>query len=178
MGACPISRRTRRKPRFYGKVTAGGCMVRIETIVILIACCTAVAFAQNGASSQAPSSQAQTARPQKVRVSTGVMLGQVDHKTMPVYPNEAMTKGIQGDVTFKIEVDETGKITAFVPGEGDPLLIAASKDALRTFHFRPYLLNGTPTRVESELGFHFAVEKTADGANGHVECMASIPNRP
>jgi TonB family protein len=155
-------------------------MVRIGTIVILVACCTAVAFAQNGAAapSQAPSNQTQTARPQRVRVSTGVMLGQVDHKTMPVYPNEAMTKGIQGDVTFKIEVDETGKITAVAPGEGDPLLMAASKDALRTFHFRPYLLNGTPARVESELGFHFVVEKTADGVNGHVECMTSIPGRP
>jgi protein TonB len=107
------------------------------------------------------------------------MLGLVEHKTMPTYPDEAMNKGIQGDVIFKIEVDETGKITASEPiGGGDPLLVTASKDALRTFHFRPYLLNGTPTRVKSQLGFHFAVEKTADGVNGHVECMASIPNRP
>jgi protein TonB len=106
------------------------------------------------------------------------MLGLVEHKSMPVYPDEAMKKGIQGDVIFKIEVDETGKITASEPVGGDPMLIAASKDALRTFRFRPYLLNGTPTRVKTQLGFHFAVEKTADGVNGHVECMTSIPNRP
>jgi len=113
-----------------------------------------------------------------VRVSSGVMLGRVEHKTMPVYPDEAMSKGIQGDVILKIEVDETGKITSSVLVEGDPLLIAASKDALRNFRFRPYMLNGTPTKVQSKLGFHFAVEKTADGVNGDVECMASIPNRP
>ena len=106
------------------------------------------------------------------------MLGLVEHKTMPVYPDEAMEKRIQGDVIFKIEVDETGRIISSVPLEGDPLLVAASKDALRTFRFRPYLLNGTPTKVESQLGFHFSVEKTADGVNGHVECMASIPDRP
>ena len=155
-------------------------MSKIRTIVMLVACCAAVAFAQNGAaaSSEAPQNQAQPARPPVIRVSTGVMLGLVEHKTMPVYPDEAMKKGIQGDVIFKIEVDETGKITASAPVEGDPLLIAASKDALRNFRFRPYLLNGTPTRVESQLGFHFSVEKTADGVNGHVECMASIPNRP
>jgi len=104
------------------------------------------------------------------------MLGAVVHKTMPVYPVEAMKKGIQGDVIFKIEVDETGKITSSVPGEGDPLLIAAAKDSLRTFRFRPYLVNGTPTKVRSQLGFHFSVQKTDDGANGHVECLASIPN--
>ena len=154
-------------------------MSKIGTIVILIVGCAAVALAQNSAapSPEAPPTQAQPAR-QTVRVSNGVMLGLVEHKTMPTYPDEAMNKGIQGDVIFKIEVDETGKITASEPIGGDPLLIAASKDALRTFRFRPYLLNGTPTRVKTQLGFHFAVEKTADGVNGHVECMASIPNRP
>ncbi len=155
-------------------------MSRIRTIVILVACCAAVASAQNGAgaSSEAPQNQAQPARPQVIRVSTGVMLGLVEHKTMPVYPDEAMKKGIQGDAIFKLEVDETGKITSSAPVDGDPLLIAASKDALRNFRFRPYLLNGTPTRIESQLGFHFSVEKTADGVSGNVECMASIPNRP
>ncbi len=155
-------------------------MSKIGAIVMLVACCAALASAQNGAgaSSQTPQNQAQPARPPVIRVSTGVMLGLVEHKTMPVYPDEAMKKGIQGDAIFKLAVDETGKITASAPIDGDPLLIAASKDALRNFRFRPYLLNGTPTKVESQLGFHFSVEKTADGVSGHVECMASIPNRP
>jgi TonB family protein len=153
-------------------------MSKIGAIVILVACCAAVASAQSGATASSQAPQNQPAHPQMVRVSSGVMLGRVEHKTMPVYPDEAMSKGIQGDVIFKIEVDETGKITSSVLVEGDPLLIAASKDALRNFRFRPYMLNGTPTKVQSQLGFHFAVEKTADGVNGHVECMASIPNRP
>jgi periplasmic protein TonB len=149
-------------------------MSRIRTIFILLACCVGgVALAQNN--NTAPS-QNQNARPQPVRVSNGVMLGRVEHKTMPVYPEEAMTKGIQGDVIFNIEVDETGKITSSVPVEGDPLLVAASNDALRTFRFKPYLVNGTPVRVQSQLGFHFTVEKTADGVNGKVECIAAIPN--
>ena len=29
------------------------------------------------------------------------MLGLVEHKTMPVYPDEAMKKGIQGNVIFQ-----------------------------------------------------------------------------
>lgn len=157
-------------------------MPLIKPVVTLIACCMAIAFAQNSPAppSETPQNQTQPAHPQtvRVRVSTAVMLGMVEHKTMPVYPDEAMKNGIQGDVVFKIEVDETGKLTVSVPVEGDPMLIAASKDALQTFRFRPYLLNGTPTKVESQLGFHFSTEKTADGVNGHVECMASIPNRP
>jgi TonB family protein len=153
-------------------------MSRTRTIVILIACWTAVAVAQNGAATPSEAPQNQSARPQVVRVSTAIMLGRVEHKTMPIYPEDAMTKGIQGDVIFKIEVDEAGKITASTPIDGDPLLVAASKDALRTFRFRPYQLNGTPTKVQSQLGFHFSVEKTADSVNGHVECLTSTPNRP
>jgi protein TonB len=106
------------------------------------------------------------------------MLGLVEHKTMPVYPDEAMKKGVQGNVVFKVEVDEAGKLASIALVEGDPLLVAASKDSLQTFRFHPYLVNGTPARVRSQLGFHFSTEKTADGASGHVECMASIPNRP
>jgi periplasmic protein TonB len=138
-------------------------MSRIISLLILVACCAAVATAEDSSA---------------VHVSTAVMLGRVEHKTMPVYPDEAMSKGIRGDVVFKIEVDEKGKIISSVPGAGDPLLIASSKDALATFRFRPYLLNGTATKVQSQLGFHFFLEKTADGVNGHVECMASVPANP
>lgn len=139
----------------------------------------AIGFAQSNPPAPSDSaSKVQPAHPPKARVSTGVLLGLVDHKTMPVYPDEAMTKGIQGDVIFKIEVDETGKITTVTPIDGDPLLLAASKDALRTFHLRPFLLDGTPTRIESQLGFHFTLEKAGDSVNGHVECMTSTPKRP
>jgi protein TonB len=139
-------------------------MLRIGTMIALLAFCSAVVAAQ--------------VRADRVRISTNVMLGMVEHKTMPVYPDEAMKRGIQGDVIFKIDVDETGKITSSEPVAGDPLLIAAAKDALRTFSFHPYLLNGSPVKVETQLGFHFSTEKTADGASGHVECMTSIPKRP
>src|SRR5580704_14548883 len=113
-------------------------MSRIRAITLLVACFTAFSVAQNNA---APPSDnpAPPARPPRVRVSTGVMLGLVEHKTMPVYPEEALKKGIQGDAIFKIEVDETGKIVTSVPRDGNPLLLAASKDALQTFRFRPYL---------------------------------------
>jgi TonB family protein len=154
-------------------------MSPIRTIVMLIACCTAIAFAQSSPSppSGVPPRQIQPVH-SPVRVSNGVMLGLVEHKTMPVYPEDAMKKGIQGDVVFKVEVDETGKIASIALVQGDPLLVAAGKDSLQTFRFRPYVVNGTPTRMEGQLGFHFSTEKTSDGISGHVECMASIPNRP
>jgi outer membrane biosynthesis protein TonB len=155
-------------------------MSRIVTFLAILAASLTIAFAQDGVvTSKLPST-----RPPRVRVSTGVMLGLVQHKPMPVYPDEAMTKGIQGDAIFKVDIDETGRIVSTIPIDGDPLLIAASVEAMRDFRFRPYLLNGTPTIMESVLGFHFAVQKSADGVNGRVDCMqqgdmpANLKDRP
>jgi len=53
--------------------------------------------------------------------------------------------GTEGDVIFKIVIDETGKIVMSVPVEGDPSLIAASVDALREFLLRSYVINGAAT---------------------------------
>ncbi len=151
-------------------------MSRIRRMVIFIACCITVGLAQNSPDAQ---SQVHPLRPTKIRVSGGVILGLVERSATPAYPEEALTKGIQGDVIFKIDVDETGRIVLSVPVEGDPLLVAASVDALRDFRFRPYLLNGTPVGiVESQLGFHFSLEGKGVETKGRVDCMSSIPFRP
>jgi outer membrane biosynthesis protein TonB len=106
-----------------------------------------------------------------VRVPTGVMLGRFEHKVMPVYPDEAMMKGIQGEVWFNIEVDEMGKIVSAQAMGGDPLLIAASKEALEKSRFYPYVVNGTPVRVAAQLGFQFMLEKTGPSVSGRVDCI-------
>ncbi|MGA7575904.1 MAG: energy transducer TonB [Terriglobales bacterium] len=147
-------------------------MSGIRTMVALLAGCIAVAFGQSGD----VSTPVQTPI-RMIRVANGVMLGMVARKALPEYPEEAMLKGIQGDVIFKIDIDETGKIVLNVPVEGDALLVAASEDALREFRFLPFLLNGTATRVETQLGFHFSVKKKDGAASGRVECMTSIPDR-
>src|ERR1039458_3215690 len=98
-------------------------MSRIKAIVALLVGCITVGLAQN--TPDAPS-QTQPPRPSRIRVSGGAMLGLVEHKAMPEYPEESMRKGIQGDAIFKIDVDETGRIILSVPVQGDPLLVAAS----------------------------------------------------
>ena len=103
------------------------------------------------------------------------MAGLVDHKVLPQYPEEALAKGIQGDVIFKINVDENGKIVGSELVQGPPLLVAATRDALRDYTFHPYLLNGTPVRVASQIGFHFTLTREGDSTEGQVECMSTIP---
>jgi outer membrane biosynthesis protein TonB len=107
----------------------------------------------------------------QVRIPTDVMLGRFEHKVMPVYPDEAMVKGIQGEVWFNVQVDETGKIVSAQTMGGDPLLIAASKQALEKSRFYPYVVNGTPVRVEAQLGFRFTAEKNGSSVKGRVDCI-------
>jgi outer membrane biosynthesis protein TonB len=154
-------------------------MLKIRAGLLMLACCTAVAFAQY-TSDDLPKQQASplVAKPLKVRVAGGVMLGLVQKKTMPVYPGAAMLKGIQGDVLFNVAIDDTGKPVLAVPVEGDPLLVAAGVEALKDTRFRPYQLNGTPVNVETQLGFAFSVEKNGAETEGKVECITSLPNHP
>jgi TonB family protein len=138
----------------------------------ILVCCHAVGVAQNNPDNQ---TQAPAAAPQTVSVPASVMTGMVDHKVLPQYPKEALIKGIQGDVVFKIVVDENGKIVRSEPTSGDPLLVAAAEDAIRNYRYRPYMVNGSPARVESQLGFRFTGVREGDSTQGQVECMTTIP---
>lgn len=140
-------------------------------LVAFVACCASIGVTQDATGSQ----QQQTTRPQVVKVSTAALTGMVEHKTLPQYPKEALIKGIQGDVTFKVVVDETGKIVSDKLIEGDALLVAASKEALYDYRFHPYLVNGTPVSFESEVGYRFTLTHIGDATQGKVECMTTIP---
>lgn len=154
-------------------------MLRIAAIIVLIAICgiSSVAQIPNG-NGTLPGQGNPAPVPSRIRVSGNVMLAMFEHKVMPMYPDEAMLKGIQGDVWLKVEIDETGKPLFAVPVEGNPLLMAASVEAIRESRFRPFLLNGTPVTVETQSGFHFAAETKDGTASGRVDCITSIPDRP
>ena len=82
--------------------------LRISACAILFVTLGVVLSSPQNAPPQQPDNPAQAKK--SVRVPTTVMVGRFEHKAMPVYPEEAMSKGIQGDVWLNIEVDETGKI--------------------------------------------------------------------
>ncbi len=145
-------------------------MPRSIALVAFVACCVLVGVAQ-----EATGSQEQTNHPQMAQVSASALSGMVESKTLPQYPKEALMKGIQGDVTFKVVVDETGKIVSDKAIEGEALLLAASTEALHGYRFYPYLVNGTPVSFESEVGYRFTLTHTGDATHGKVECMTTIP---
>jgi periplasmic protein TonB len=82
----------------------------------------------------------------------------LQHGEKPIYPGEALQGGIKGDVVLQLHVDQTGKVVRSLAVEGDPLLVAASEEALHGFQFQPYLLQGNPVAVESQIEFEFVLQ--------------------
>ena len=147
-----------------------------KSLIAVLALCAVGVLAQETSNTN---SQNQThAAPHRIRVSGAVIVGLVEHRKLPEYPEAAIKAGFEGDVILKVLIDETGKVVLSEPIEGQPLLVAASTDAVRSFHFRPYQLDGTTIQVETQIGFHFGVKGKGEKAKGDVEYMSTIPYHP
>ena len=96
-----------------------------------------------------------TAKPKKLRISSGVAAGLKTHDVTPKYPKEAREKGIQGDVFLQATIDSTGSIASVTVVQGDPLLAAAAVEAVKQWKYRPYILNGEPVEVETSIKVQF-----------------------
>jgi periplasmic protein TonB len=79
------------------------------------------------------------------------------HDQQPRYPEEALRKGIEGDVILLATIDTKGKIADLRVSKGDPILAKAAVDAVKHWRYNPYLLNGEAVEVETTIliKFHF-----------------------
>jgi protein TonB len=94
-------------------------------------------------------------KPKRIRVSSGVAEGLKIHDGQPKYPKEARERGIQGDVVLQATIDINGNLINLKAVQGDPILAAASLDAVKKWKYRPYVLNGEPVEVETTIKIQF-----------------------
>ncbi len=91
------------------------------------------------------------AQPQRLAISSGVMAGNKVSGTEPQYPAIARAARVGGIVTLAATIAKSGAIENLHVVGGPPLLTAAAIDAVRTWRYRPYLLNGQPVEVETTV---------------------------
>jgi protein TonB len=96
-------------------------------------------------------------RPQRVRVSEGVMQGLVLKKVSPEYPQDAKKDHIQGAVELQVVVDKKGNVANIKVVGGPERLVPASINAVKQWKYRPYLLNGDPMEVETKVTVNFTL---------------------
>jgi periplasmic protein TonB len=81
--------------------------------------------------------------------------GNLIHRVKPVYPVLARQARIQGPVQLRAIISKTGTIENLSVLTGHAMLVTAAVDAVKQWRYRPYLLNGEPIEVETEVTVNF-----------------------
>ena len=105
----------------------------------------------------APTVAPKIATPQRVRVSSGVQSGLLIRKVNPSYPALARQARIQGTVVLQAQISKDGNIENLQLVSGHPMLAPAAIEAVKQWKYKPYLLNGEPVEVETQVQVNFTL---------------------
>ena len=95
--------------------------------------------------------------PKKVNISGGVATGMLLQKTVPVYPPIAKAARVSGTVVLQATISKTGTIEGLHVISGPAMLQQSAMDAVKSWRYRPYLLNGDPVEVETTVNVVFTL---------------------
>jgi len=105
-----------------------------------------------------PTPVVRVATPERpLRVSSGVIEGLAISQPTPAYPAIAKATRTQGVVVLHAVISKTGTIIHLEPVSGPQMLRPAAVDAVSQWRYRPYLLNGQPTEVETTITVNFTM---------------------
>jgi periplasmic protein TonB len=107
--------------------------------------------------SSTPVAVPKIATPTRVRVSSGVSSGLLIRKVSPNYPPLARQARIQGTVILQAQISKDGSIQNLQLISGHPMLAPAAIEAVKQWKYKPYLLNGEPVEVETQVQVNFTL---------------------
>ena len=107
--------------------------------------------------SSTPVAVPKIATPQRVRVSSGVSQGLIIRRVQPTYPPLARQARIQGTVVLQAQISKEGNIENLQLISGHPMLAPAAIEAVKQWKYKPYLLNGEPVEVETQVQVNFTL---------------------
>ena len=109
------------------------------------------------AQESAPPSPPAPAERKPVPVSAGVIQGLAISRPQPVYPDDAKKAGVQGIVVLHAIISKAGTVEQLQVVSGPEMLRASALDAVRQWTYKPYLLNGQPTEVETTINVNYTL---------------------
>jgi protein TonB len=83
--------------------------------------------------------------------------GDLVKKVLPAYPPLARSARIQGTVVLQAMISKQGTIENLRLSSGHPLLAPAAIEAVRQWRYRPYILNGEPVEVDTQITVNFSL---------------------
>jgi protein TonB len=81
--------------------------------------------------------------------------GSLIYNVKPVYPRIAVESRTEGTVILHALISREGTIESLQVVSGHPFLAHAAVDAVRQWRYRPYILNGEPVEVETQITVNF-----------------------
>jgi len=81
----------------------------------------------------------------------------VSRSVQPNYPLLAKQMKVQGAVVLQALIDRSGNIEDLHVVSGPAILSAAAQEAVKQWHFRPYLQAGRPVETEARITVNFTI---------------------
>jgi protein TonB len=95
--------------------------------------------------------------PSRIRVGGAVEAASLLRQVQPIYPPIAKTAHISGTVILHAVIGKDGSVQELEYVSGPSLLMKAAMDAVKDWRYKPLLLNGEPTEVETEISVIFTL---------------------
>jgi TonB family protein len=92
---------------------------------------------------------------QKVKISQGVAQGLIVKRVAPEYPKNALMMHVQGAVELAATISKNGEIKDVKVLSGNSQLTHAAMQAVKQWKYKPYLLNGEPVEIQTQITIDF-----------------------
>jgi protein TonB len=76
-------------------------------------------------------------------------------QVQPIYPPNALRMRIEGTVQLMATLSKNGDIAEVKIQSGDPQLAQAAASAVKQWKYKPYLLNGEPVEIQTQITVNF-----------------------
>jgi len=93
--------------------------------------------------------------PQRIQVSSDLQEAKILEMIQPQYPKQAKQYRIQGSVRLRAIIDRDGKIAELTVINGPSALVAAAREAVEKWRYRPTFLAGEAVEVATEIVVNF-----------------------
>jgi TonB family protein len=93
----------------------------------------------------------------RVWLAPGRAESRLRQRVEPQYPADALAAHRSGDVVLEVVVQVDGSVASIRPVSGDPVLAAAASDAVRTWRYDPYRVQGRPAEFQTDVTLKFSL---------------------
>ena len=106
---------------------------------------------------KAESASEKVSEPQSSAQDRAVPPGKLVHSVPLLYPPDARKAHIEGEVVLQARISRDGVLTKLQAISGHPMLVPAALEAARKWRYKPYLVEGRPVEVNTQIIVKFAL---------------------